>query len=42
MLAAGITPPTEAEEAAEGYDIYTPRQSATVPTVTAPAQAPPR
>ena len=42
MLAAGITPPTEAEEAAEGYDIYTPRQSTTVPTVTAPAQASPR
>ena len=31
MLAAGITPPTEEEEAAEGYDIYAPRPPARRP-----------
>ena len=39
MLTAGITPPTEEEEAAEGFDIYAPRPPA-APAATAPA--PPR
>ena len=37
MLAAGVTPPTEEEEAAEGYDIYAPR-----PRAAPAAAAPPR
>ena len=37
MLAEGVSPPTEAEEAAEGYDIYAPRAAAAPP----PAPAPP-
>ena len=38
MLDVGIVPPTEAEEAAESYDIYSPRQ----PIINTSAQGPPR
>ncbi len=38
MLAEGIRPPTEEEEAAEGFDIYAPRQPPPAP----PAPTPPR
>ena len=38
MLAAGVTPPTEAEEAADSYDIYAPRR----PAPAAARPAPPR
>ncbi len=37
LLAAGVSPPSEAEEAAEGYDIYAPRGAA-----AAAPPAPPR
>ena len=35
MLAEGVSPPTEAEEAAEGYDIYAPRAAAAPPPAPA-------
>ncbi len=42
MRAAGVTPPTEAEEGAEGVDIYAPRRPAPEPPATTPSQTPPR
>ena len=42
MLAAGVTPPTEAEEAAKGFDIYAPRRPAPEPPASTPSQTPPR
>ncbi len=42
MLAAGVTPPTEEEEGAEGFDIYAPRRPPPKPPTPGPPQTPPR
>ena len=42
MLAEGVTPPTEEEEAAQGFDIYAPSEPAPTPPAPGPSQTPPR
>ena len=42
MLAEGVTPLTPEEEAAAGFDIYSPRRPAPTPPAQTPPQTPPR